>query len=486
MRIGIDFGTSYSAAAAVVDGAVKLIEFEGNSQFRTTVFFPHQLPNLQDFVLTDELQAQAQRLAAELKADQSRELARIAALRRDAERLTEQERSNALAMIPTLKAQGDSSFYDAAVGSVRRDWARGEVIAARAQSASIKDALYGEEAMKAFMRSGEGHLVVSPKSMLGYALLPSARETLLSISTHILSYIRETASAQLGTDVRKAVLGRPVAFRSSQGEAGNEMALSILTDAAMAAGFEEVSFLEEPAAAAFEHHRQVELPTRVLIFDIGGGTTDIAMARVGGDLPAPEILASWGEPRGGTDVDLELSLKGVMPLFGKHVTSTPVHFYAWAASVHDAKQQRDFQVADFCLIDEPYRARLVALQCPGHTVRLNRSVERARINLGSDSRRRLKLSYIEDGLTCPLDHQLLEQASEDLSQRLEQLLRTAKEQASCAPDIVLLTGGMSQAAMIPSLVEKVFPGIPIFRGDASLAVVTGLAWAAGADGGAQA
>ncbi len=477
MRIGIDFGTSNSAAAAVVDGAVRIIQFNEQPQFRTTVFFPHQLPSLQDFVLTDELRAQALRLLAELKADQSRELARLAALRLEAERRPEPARRNALALIPTLEARDDSSLYNEAVASVRRDWARGEVLAARAQSARIQDALYGEEAISTFMRFGDGHLVVSPKSMLGYALLPSAREMLLGISTQILHHIRQTASAQLETEVRKAVLGRPVAFRSSHGAAGNEMALSILTDAAMAAGFDEVRFLEEPAAAAFGHHRHVEQPTQVLVFDIGGGTTDIAIARLGGDLPAPEILASWGMPIGGTDVDLELSLKGPMLLFGKNVTPTPVHYYAWAASVHDAKLQRDFQTADFRLADDPYRARLIALQRPGHTVRLNRSIERARINLGLDTRRRLKLSYIEDGLTYPLDQQLLEQASEVLSHRLEQLLISAKEQGD-QPDMVLLTGGMSQAAMIPALVEKVFPGIPIHRCDANLAVVTGLAQAA--------
>lgn len=478
MRIGIDFGTSNSAAAAVVDGAVRLIEFEGRPQFRTTVFFPHQLPDLRDFELTEELQMQAKRLAAQLKADQSRELARIAKLRRDAESLAEPARGRALAMIPILKAQSDRSIYETAVASVRREWARKEVAVARARSARIQDALYGEEAMRAFMRSGDGHLVVSPKSMLGYALLPRAREALLSISTQILYHIRMVATNQLGTDVRKALLGRPVAFRSSKGEAGNDMALSILTDAAMAAGFEEVSFLEEPAAAAFGHHRSSEHSKRVLIFDIGGGTTDIAMANLGGQSPVPDILASWGEPVGGTDVDLELSLKGPMLLFGKNLTTTPTHYYAWAASVHDAKLQRDFQSADFRLANEPYRERLIALQAPGHTVRLNRSVENARINLGASSRRKLNLGYIEEGLEFPIDCRLLERSSDNVSQRLEQLLVSVKTQASVTPEMVILTGGMSQAAMIPLLVEKVFPGIPVHRGDASLAVVTGLALAA--------
>ena len=54
--------------------------------------------------------------------------------------------------------------------------------------------------------------------------------------------------------VRSALLGRPVQFRSSIGEAGNAQALAILHEAALAAGFDEVAFMEEPAAAAMHHH----------------------------------------------------------------------------------------------------------------------------------------------------------------------------------------------------------------------------------------
>ena len=48
MRIGIDFGTSYSAAGAVVDGELQLIRFGQDQQFRTTVFFPQRLPDLSE------------------------------------------------------------------------------------------------------------------------------------------------------------------------------------------------------------------------------------------------------------------------------------------------------------------------------------------------------------------------------------------------------------------------------------------------------
>ena len=55
MRIGIDFGTSYSAAAARIDGRLQHIRFGGLPQFRTAVFFPTAVPDPADFHLTREM-----------------------------------------------------------------------------------------------------------------------------------------------------------------------------------------------------------------------------------------------------------------------------------------------------------------------------------------------------------------------------------------------------------------------------------------------
>ncbi|HJU41060.1 MAG TPA: heat-shock protein Hsp70, partial [Tahibacter sp.] len=58
MQIGIDFGTSYSAAAASVGGRVHGIRFGDDAQFRTAVFFPAAVPDPTEFALTDELEAE--------------------------------------------------------------------------------------------------------------------------------------------------------------------------------------------------------------------------------------------------------------------------------------------------------------------------------------------------------------------------------------------------------------------------------------------
>lgn len=481
MRIGIDFGTSYSAAGAVVDGQVQLIRFGDQQQFRTTVFFPQRLPDLHKFELTDALQDEVARWLTSAKGEQGREMARLERLRQLAMAQPAHLRADALAQVPTLRMRSDIEIRRAAIAAVRRNWAAAEVREAMDAKADLDDALYGDEAVDAFLSAGEGHLVVSPKSMLGYKLESHARDVLLGIATHVLRHIRSTASAQLGADVRSAVMGRPVRFRSSMQEGGGVQALEILTDAAHAAGFEAVEFLEEPAAAAYDFHRRSQRVCRTMILDIGGGTTDMALALVGGDAPAPVIHGAWGEPVGGTDVDLELSMRGVMPLFGKNVTRTPVHRFYEASHVQDLQRQGNFRNAVFDEVDAPYGARLMALQQPGHTVRLNRAVERTKIELSASERVTIDLGYIEPGLACAIDHPHLEAAAErPFLTQLRALMREASAGASAAPEVIYLTGGMSRSPYVPALVGEVFPGVEIVRGDASLGVVTGLARAAAA------
>ncbi|MDR0182063.1 Hsp70 family protein [Lysobacter arvi] len=478
MRIGIDFGTSYSAAGAVIDGQLQLIRFGDDLQFRTTVFFPQRLPDLSEFEMTDALHEEVRRLVGDFKREQARQHAELRARREEAMRRPEPQRTAALGMIPSPRMRSDLELQRDASALVRRRWAAEEMRKAMLEGVDLQRALYGEEAVDAFIDGGAGQLVVSPKSMLGYKLEARARDTLLGIATQLLRHIRLTASAQLGTEVRAAILGRPVRFRSSMKDAGGVQALEILTDAAYAAGFDDVEFLEEPAAAAYGYHAQTPRPRRTLILDIGGGTTDMALADVGGDRAAPVVHDSWGEPVGGTDVDIELSMRGVMPLFGKGVTGTPVHRYYEASAVQDLQRQAKFRETSFAHVDAPYGHRLEALKQPGHTVRLNRAVERAKIALSGVESTTLPLDYIEPDLSVSLDADRLGDAAAPFLTQLRALMERARDALQQPPETVYLTGGMSRSPYVPQLARSLFPDAEIVAGNASLGVVTGLAHAA--------
>jgi len=447
MRIGIDFGTSYSAAAARVEDRLEHIQFSGLPQFRTAVFFPTALPDPAEFQLTRELEGEVAVLVRAAKGEQTRS-----------------------GVVPRTEAQ----LYRDAVQVVRRQWLEIQRQEAEESAADLDDAVFGEDAIDRYLLEGSGHLVQSPKSMLGYDLLPRARQTITGIATQILEHIRITASEQLDTEVRTATIGRPVQFRSSMGPAGGEQALDILAEAAQVAGFESVDFLEEPAAAALHYHASSPTRHSTLVVDIGGGTTDIAHAHVGGD-EAPVIHRAWGLPNGGTDVDLSLSMAHFMPLFGKGDTRVPMHHFVDAAMVQDMPRQRAFHKRDFSEVPAPYAGRLQALQRDGGTTRLYRGVEAMKMRLSADDHDRQALDYVDAALSVAASREDLRVASVDFLDRLARLLQEVGEALPTPPDSVFLTGGMSRAPYVQAVVRAAFPQARMVHGDPSLGVVSGLA-----------
>ncbi|ENE2731172.1 TPA: Hsp70 family protein [Stenotrophomonas maltophilia] len=449
MRLGIDFGTSNSAAAIVHEGKLLPIRFGDAEQFRTSVYFPGVVPDPDDFQLDDGQEHQLQQMI-----DSAARAARAAGQERTPQALRRE-----------------------ALRALRREWMEARAGKERSASDLLQNAVYGDDALEAYFEEHEGNLVQSPKSMLGYNLHPRAKQTITGIAAHILEHIRLTASAQLGQPLRAALLGRPVQFRSSIGAAGNDQALDILREAATQAGFDQIDFLEEPAAAAMHYHAESRERHQAVIVDIGGGTTDIAHAEVGGD-DAPRIHRAWGIARGGTDIDLALSLSSYMPLFGRGITRVPAHHYVEAATVQDMTRQRDFRQHKYDHVDEPWCGRLQALQDTGNTARLYRDVERAKIALSAASEHRSTLDYIARDLHADSSADGLAAAAHGYLEQIRELLAQVRSDIGGDPDAVFLTGGMSRAGYLRQAVAEAFPGARMVHGEPSLGVVQGLALAA--------
>ncbi|KLD65200.1 Hsp70 family protein [Dyella japonica] len=454
MHIGIDFGTSYSAAAAIIGGELTLVRFGEAEQFRTAVYFPELVPDPNDFELTPELEAQMDAHMRSARLD----LRRLAAAGNEV-------------------ARSDADLRRDALRVVRRQWMEEQARAATASVASFQHALFGEDAVEGYLESGGGNLIESPKSMFGYRLDPQVRKVIVHIATHILEHIRLTASRQFGEAVRGAVIGRPVEFRSSMGAAGSEQAMEILREAAAAAGFDEVSFLEEPAAAAMHYHKSLDDRQHALIVDIGGGTTDVTHAELGGNV-SPFIARNWGLPKGGTDLDVGVSLHSFMPLMGKDIVRIPQHQFVEAASVHNLPKQREFRKQNYRLVAAPYGPRLRALQELGATTRLNQTAERTKIMLSGDITYRAPLDFIEHGLAVDTTRSDLDAAIEPFLIQLERTLTTVRDDLAALPASVFLTGGTSRSPQVKARVQACFPEVPLVHGDPSLGVVSGLAVAA--------
>jgi molecular chaperone DnaK (HSP70) len=94
-----------------------------------------------------------------------------------------------------------------------------------------------------------------------------------------LAAMRERAAAHFRADVRRVVLGRPARF--SEDDAADALAERRLEEAARLAGFDEVFFCEEPVAAAYDFAEALDQPRFVLVADLGGGTSDFTVVRLG-------------------------------------------------------------------------------------------------------------------------------------------------------------------------------------------------------------
>ena len=170
----------------------------------------------------------------------------------------------------------------------------------------------------------------SLKSLLGSSLLKEKTHTpngLVSFQDIISRFLLELGSRarkDLGTEPGRVVIGRPVHFVDGD-PARDRQAQAAMLKAAHAAGFEEVSFELEPIAAAFDYERRVGGESLTLIADIGGGTSDFTVVRLGPSRAGrqdrtDDILATSGIHVAGTDYDRKLSLEQVMPLFGlRHI-----------------------------------------------------------------------------------------------------------------------------------------------------------------------
>jgi molecular chaperone DnaK len=114
------------------------------------------------------------------------------------------------------------------------------------------------------------------------------------ISAMILRTLKARAEAALGTPVRKAVITVPAYFSDAQRQATR--------DAGHIAGLEVVRILNEPTAAALAYGADRHGERIILVYDLGGGTFDVSLVQVHGDIT--EVLASHGNNHlGGDDFD---------------------------------------------------------------------------------------------------------------------------------------------------------------------------------------
>ncbi|MDR0812428.1 MAG: molecular chaperone DnaK [Oscillospiraceae bacterium] len=114
------------------------------------------------------------------------------------------------------------------------------------------------------------------------------------ISAMVLQKLKADAESYLGQPVTEAVITVPAYFTDAQRQATK--------DAGKIAGLDVKRIINEPTAAALAYGVDKEQLQKIMVYDLGGGTFDVSVLEVGGDVA--EVLATAGNNRlGGDDFD---------------------------------------------------------------------------------------------------------------------------------------------------------------------------------------
>jgi molecular chaperone DnaK len=117
------------------------------------------------------------------------------------------------------------------------------------------------------------------------------------IFAKVLEYLKEMAETQLGETVDGAVITVPAYF--------NDLQRHATADAARIAGLPCLRIINEPTAAALAYGFGQARRQHIAVYDLGGGTFDISILRIDGDIF--EVVSTAGDTfLGGDDFDMAI------------------------------------------------------------------------------------------------------------------------------------------------------------------------------------
>ena len=238
------------------------------------------------------------------------------------------------------------------------------------------------------------------------------------ISAIVLGRLKEMAQEHLGIEVAEAIITVPAYFDDCQRQATR--------DAGRIAGLKVTRIINEPTAAALAAGLNEESNRTVAIYDLGGGTFDISILRIGDGVF--EVKATSGDTfLGGEDFDQRV-VEWLMEEFQRQS----------GASLSGDR---------------------LAMQ------RLKEAAEKAKCELSVETATDISLPFIcadETGpkhLSLSLTREGLEDLVRDLVSRTEAPCREALSLASLRPeeiDDVLLVGGQTRMPLVFETVRDIF------------------------------
>lgn len=308
----------------------------------------------------------------------------------------------------------------------------------------------------------------------------------------VLKVVRDRIQEQLGVAVTEVTLGRPVHF--SPDPEIDARAEGMLRDGALKAGFETVRFLSEPEAATryyFATEPGVSEAT-VLVFDFGGGTLDLCLARFGGS--TYDVLSTGGASIGGSYLDQVLFEKKLLHHLGHgkkwgRGLDLPNHIFTRLVNPDAAWRLTDVEYAR--LVHEivnasnawgtttPELRTFATVVSKRMGADLFAAIEVAKMRLAEESQTEIRFEGKGVRIVEPLSRADLRVVFRDQLETIRTLIHDTLAQAGKTPtdvDRVLLAGGSSALICVQELLRDLFGDerVPL-RQDLFTSIVSGLA-----------
>ena len=261
------------------------------------------------------------------------------------------------------------------------------------------------------------------------------------ISAMILGKLKADAEAKLGEKITEAVITVPAYFNDDQRSATKA--------AGEIAGLDVKRIINEPTAAALAYGFNKKKDEKIAVFDFGGGTFDISVLEVGGDVI--EVKSTDGDAHlGGKDIDQKI--------------------INWLAE--EFRKESGIDVKTDALARQ----------------RLDEAAEKAKIELSSAMETEINIPFLTSDASGPrhllikMTRAKLEEISAEFIERAMGITKRAMEASPFkVADIneVILVGGQTRMPAIQAEVEKFFGKKPNMSVNPDEVVAIGAAIQAG-------
>jgi len=367
-----------------------------------------------------------------------------------------------------------------------------------------KNYVVGEEAIAAYLKDGmRGRFIKSIKQILSRSSfietrIHNKRYNAADLVSLILKELKQRADELIGQDCQKAIIGRPVFFDDDNVQK-DTLAQTRLNKAAAIAGFTDVRFQFEPIGAAFAYEKSLTKKEKVLVADLGGGTTDFTYlildpAKVGSADRKNDMIATGGIYVGGDSFDSAFMWEKGTPYFGKYTTyeatpgkvlTVPKSLFAnictWEQMnfFNGPRIKKDIEDYYYYSGKDSKFKNLITLVDHNLGYSVFQAIEKTKIELSSKQQSIFKYHKMDIVIDEEVSRAAYDQIIKKDVDRIEAYLTHFMEQYHIdASDIdsLFLTGGTSMVGSIQQLFKSRFPHITLNSGDNFKSVAKGLAY----------